>query len=177
MFVNSRMRLSPGCDRIYQCWCAHFRFIMGASPQFEMGEQTLVLAKYMCGKAFPPAKIGASGRVPHKARFSIDGYEVTATSNYTFKKAATGGDTLIAESFSSYITSRKSDEAKVKCIDYTTLDQDPGKSASTVERELYSEPLAKEKWYKDLQTASASWIGGREKRTLEELWDIDAEFR
>eukprot|EP00918_Siedleckia_nematoides_P106059 GHVU01231501.1.p1 GENE.GHVU01231501.1~~GHVU01231501.1.p1 ORF type:complete len:123 (+),score=4.01 GHVU01231501.1:55-369(+) len=82
-----------------------------------MGEQTLVLADYMCREKFPPAKIGASGRVPHKAQFRIDGYDITATSNYTFHKKATGrrsgGDTLIPESFSSQIELTKSDGIKV----------------------------------------------------------------
>eukprot|EP00918_Siedleckia_nematoides_P040242 GHVU01087341.1.p1 GENE.GHVU01087341.1~~GHVU01087341.1.p1 ORF type:complete len:175 (-),score=20.64 GHVU01087341.1:392-916(-) len=154
-----------------------FRFIMGASPQFEMGKQMLILTDCLCRKQSADQVTNPARGVTH---FKIDGYDVTATTKYRFdEKALTGGDNLIPKSFSSHINCSKfyKTREQVQSKAYTLLGlEDPH---STVERSgLPSEPSRPEEtWYKELQEDFAKRPPPQELYNFDELWEIDAEFR
>eukprot|EP00918_Siedleckia_nematoides_P106055 GHVU01231495.1.p1 GENE.GHVU01231495.1~~GHVU01231495.1.p1 ORF type:complete len:157 (+),score=14.74 GHVU01231495.1:58-471(+) len=137
-----------------------------------MGAQMVLLADYLCRKSFSDEG-WTSG--PVVERFKIANVDVIARSKYRYD-APNGKEDVAAQiSFSSYITSRKSDEAKVKSIDYTPLGL--GQPISAVERSGPEPPRTEEEWYTDLKEKSAEWNRRQSMYNFDELWNIDAKFR
>eukprot|EP00918_Siedleckia_nematoides_P040239 GHVU01087337.1.p1 GENE.GHVU01087337.1~~GHVU01087337.1.p1 ORF type:complete len:188 (-),score=32.95 GHVU01087337.1:406-969(-) len=167
-----------------------FRFIMGASPQFEMGAQTLALTDILC-KRHPQAYDDdgngdedgdrvADDSVSVKQSFQIDGNDVKAILKYRFHKTPdnlSDKDVAARISFSSFITCTKSDTAKLRIGYYFPLGSDQTHSA--VERSGLPPESSRpdESWYKDLKESFAKRPPPQEMYNFDELWKIDAKFR
>eukprot|EP00918_Siedleckia_nematoides_P040249 GHVU01087351.1.p2 GENE.GHVU01087351.1~~GHVU01087351.1.p2 ORF type:complete len:158 (-),score=18.41 GHVU01087351.1:46-519(-) len=157
---------------------------MGASPAFEMGEQTLVLVDNLCdNQQLPPTKEFGNSQMIQK-EFEIAGYRVTATLKYRFCMSKSGSGRF-PTSFSSYTTSSESVKPSVKLEDLDHVM--PSKTTSDVKRsltdpEVQAEPSRpKEKWFKTLEASFRDWNSFVRrhdgKHQLDDLWEIDAKFR
>eukprot|EP00918_Siedleckia_nematoides_P040251 GHVU01087354.1.p1 GENE.GHVU01087354.1~~GHVU01087354.1.p1 ORF type:complete len:185 (-),score=16.70 GHVU01087354.1:600-1103(-) len=150
--------------------------IMGSSPEFDMGLQTLVLADAICRKSLKPTEEVPRNGVATK--FKIKGYDVRAVSRCKFDP-----ESQLPKSFSSYIICENQGMTAMTSTDYKRLEPVPGlepdhRVRPRLESRPDSVPGYHDGWYVALrQTFPDVWKGRPKKNELGELWEIDADFR